>query len=59
LLWNKDFKVARRGRISKKYLDKILKGKLDKGDVLCSDDYRIYGAFTKNLIGNSTHQKDS
>jgi hypothetical protein len=44
---NKDFKVATRGRISKKNLDKALKGKLDKADVLCSDSHRSYGAFAK------------
>jgi len=44
---NKDFKVAARGRISKKDLDKVLKGKLDKADVLCSDSHRSYGAFAK------------
>jgi len=44
---NKDFKVATRGRISKKDLDKILKGKLDKVDALCSDGHRSYGAFAK------------
>ena len=44
---NKDFKVATRGRISKKDLDKILKGKLDKAEVLCSDGHRSYDAFAK------------
>ena len=43
----KDFKVATRGRISKKDLDKVLNGKLDKADVLCSDSHRSYGAFAK------------
>ena len=52
---NKDFKVATRGRISKKNLDKVLKGKLDKAEVLCSDGHRSYGAFAKaNTI---THKK--
>lgn len=45
---NKDFRVATRGRISKKDLDKVLKGKLDKADVLCSDSHRSYGAFAKS-----------
>ena len=45
---NKDFKVATRGRISKKDLDKILKGKLDKAEVLCSDSHRSYSAFAKS-----------
>jgi transposase-like protein len=44
---NKDFTVTTRGRISKKDLDKVLKGKLDKVDVLCSDSHRSYGAFAK------------
>ena len=44
---NKDFKVATRGRISKKDLDKLLKGKLDKAEVLCTDSHRSYGAFAK------------
>ena len=44
---NKDFKAATRGRISKKDLDKILQGKLDKADVLCSDSHKSYRAFAK------------
>ena len=44
---NKDFKVATRGRISKKDLDRVLKGKLDRADVLCSDGHRSYGAFAR------------
>ena len=52
---NKNFKVATRGRISKKDLDNILKGKLDKAEVLCSDSHRSYGAFARaNTI---THKK--
>lgn len=52
---NKDFKVATRGRISKNDLDKILKGKLDKAEVLCSDSHRSYGAFAK--ANSITHKK--
>ena len=52
---NKDFKVATRGRISKRDLDNILKGKLDKADVLCSDSHRSYGAFAKS--SKITHKK--
>lgn len=52
---NKDFKVAARGRISKKDLDTLLKGKLDKVEVLCSDSHRSYGAFAK--ANNITHKK--
>jgi transposase-like protein len=44
---NKDFKVATRGRISKEDLNRILKGKLDKADVLYSDSHRSYSAFAK------------
>ena len=44
---NKDFKVATRDRISKKDLDRVLKGKLDRADVLCSDGHRSYGAFAR------------
>lgn len=52
---NKDFKVATRGRISKKDPDKILKGKLNKAEVLCSDSHRSYGAFAK--ANSITHKK--
>lgn len=51
---NKDFKVATRGRVSKKDLDKILKGKLEKAEVLCSDSHRSYSAFAK---GNKIEHK--
>lgn len=44
---NKDFKVAIRSRIRKRNLDKVLKEKLDKAEVLCSDNHRSYGAFAK------------
>ena len=40
-------KVANRGRTGKKDLDRVLKGKLDRADVLCSDGHRSYGAFAK------------
>ena len=52
---NKDFKVATTGRISKKDLDKVLKGKLDKAQVLCSDSHRSYTAFSKSI--DITHKK--
>lgn len=52
---NKDFKVAAKGRISKKDLDRVLKGKLDKAQVLCSDSHRSYTAFTKSV--DITHKK--
>ncbi len=44
---NKDFKVATRGRISKKDLEKVLGGKLEKASALCSDSHRSYTAFAK------------
>ena len=52
---NKDFTVATRGRISKKDLDRVLNGKLDKVEVLCSDSHRSYGAFAKS--NTITHKK--
>lgn len=52
---NKDFKVVTKGRISKQDLDKVLKGKLDKVEVLCSDSHRSYNAFAKSLDIN--HKK--
>ncbi|MEW7280656.1 IS1595 family transposase [Aquimarina sp. 2201CG1-2-11] len=52
---HKDFKVATTGRISKKDLDKVLKGKFDKAQVLCSDSHRSYTAFTKSM--DITHKK--
>lgn len=52
---NKDFTVATRGRISKKDLDKVLHGKVDKVEVLCSDSHRSYGAFAKS--NTITHKK--
>ena len=52
---NKDFKVATKGRISKKDLDQVLKGKLDKVEVLCSDSHRSYTAFAKDH--DITHKK--
>lgn len=52
---NKDFKVTARGRISKKDLDNILKGKLNKAEMLCTDGHRSYGAFAKaNTIPHKT-----
>jgi REP element-mobilizing transposase RayT len=39
---HKDFKVATQGRVSKKDIEKVLKGKLDKAEVLCSDSHRSY-----------------
>ena len=40
--------MATKGRISKKDLDRILKGKLEKVEILCSDDHRSYSTFAKS-----------
>ncbi len=45
---NKDLKVAAMGRISKKDIDRVLKGKLSKVDTLCSDSHHSYTAFAKS-----------
>ena len=52
---NKDFKVTTTGRIGKKDLEKVGKGKLDKASVLCTDSHRSYGAFAKE--NTFTHKK--
>ena len=52
---NKDFKVATRGRISKKDIKNVLEDKLDKAEVLCSDSHRSYTAFAKDV--NIEHKK--
>ncbi len=52
---NQDFKVATRGRISKQDLQRILDGKLDKAEVLCSDSHRSYTAFARGI--KATHKK--
>lgn len=52
---NKDLKVAKRGRIRKKDLEKALSGKLDSSSVLCTDSHRSYTAFAK--AEGITHQK--
>lgn len=44
---HKDFKVAKRGRIRKVDLEKVLSGKLDQDAVLCTDSHRSYTAFAK------------
>lgn len=52
---NKDFKVASRGRISKKDIASVLEGKLEKAEVLCSDSHRSYTAFAKSV--KTEHKK--
>lgn len=44
---HKDFQVAKRGRIRKVDIEKVLSGKLDKGSALCTDSHRSYTAFAK------------
>lgn len=44
---NQSMNVVTRGRISKKDIEKVLKGKLKPDAVLCTDSHRSYTAFTK------------
>jgi hypothetical protein len=52
---NKELRVATRGRISKKYLEKVFEGKLDNIETLCTDTHRSYTAFAKSQ--NIDYQK--
>lgn len=52
---NKELRVTTRGRISKKDLDKVFKGKLENVETLCTDTHRSYTAFAKSNKIN--HQK--
>ena len=52
---SKELKVATRGRIGKKDLEKALENKLKKADVLCTDSHRSYTAFAKS--NKLTHKK--
>lgn len=52
---NKELRVATRGRISKKDLEKVFEGKLDNIETLCTDTHRSYTAFAKSQ--NIDHQK--
>ena len=52
---NKEFRVATRGRVSKKDLEKVFEGKLDTIETLCTDTHRSYTAFAKSQ--NIDHQK--
>lgn len=45
---NKDFQVAKRGRIRKVDIEKALSGKLNKKSILCTDSHRSYTAFAKS-----------
>jgi transposase-like protein len=44
---HKDLKVAKRGRLRKSDIQKVLSGKIDKNSVLCTDSHRSYTAFAK------------
>jgi len=44
---HKDLQVAKRGRIRKSDIQRVLSGKIDKKAVLCTDSHRSYTAFTK------------
>lgn len=52
---NKNFKVATRGRIRKRDLEKVLNGKLEKAELLCGDGHKSYSAFAKR--SKITHKK--
>lgn len=45
---SKELRVATRGRISKKDLEKVLENKLEKAEVLCTDSHRSYTALAKS-----------
>ena len=52
---NKELRVATKGRLSKKDLEKVFEGKLDNIETLCTDTHRPYTAFAKSQ--NIDHQK--
>jgi transposase-like protein len=52
---HKDFQVAKRGRIRKKDIERILGAKLNEKTILCTDSHRSYTAFTK--ANNIKHEK--
>ena len=52
---NKEFRVATRGRISKKDLEDIFEGKLEDAQTLCTDTHRSYTAYAKSI--QLDHQK--
>ena len=52
---NKELRVATRGRIGKKDLEKVFAGKLDNIETLCTDTHRSYTAFAKSQ--GIDHQK--
>ena len=52
---NKELKVATKGRISKKDLDRVFEGKMDNVETLCTDTHRSYTSFAKDK--ELEHQK--
>ena len=50
-----DMKIATRGRISKKDLDRVFEDRIEKGTILCTDSHRSYTAFARSKELN--HQK--
>lgn len=45
---HKDMQVAKRGRIRKTDIQRVLSGKFDKDTILCTDSHRSFTAFTKS-----------
>jgi len=52
---SKEMVVVKKGRITKKSLDKVLGGRIKEGTTLCTDSHRSYTAFTK--ANGIEHQK--
>lgn len=52
---NKELRVTTKGRISKKDLEDVFEGKLEKVETLCTDAHRSYTAFAKSI--SLDHQK--
>jgi transposase-like protein len=44
---SKEVVVVKKGRVTKKSLEKVLGGRIEKGATLCTDSHRSYTAFTK------------
>jgi transposase-like protein len=44
---SKEMVVVKKGRITKKSLEKVLGGRIENGATLCTDSHRSYTAFTK------------
>jgi len=52
---NVDMKIATRGRISKKDLDRVFEDKIEQETILCTDSHHSYSAFARSKELN--HQK--